>query len=320
MWAAIFPGQGSQHPGMGQFLFDNFNEAKQLFEEASDCLKLDFKKLCFEGPDKELALTHNTQPALLLVSVTTHKILSSLVPIPYVASAGHSVGEYASMVSSGVITFTDALLAVRQRGEFMQAAVPVGKGAMLAVMGLSPIQVDQLYSWACEKSGLTPVEPANFNAPGQIVISGSAPLIEWLQENIDKSIFDPPIKKLRLIPLKVSAPFHCSMMKPAEEQMRQVLENIEFKPAALPIVQNTTAQPVQDPQQLRENLIQQISSPVRWVECVEELKKLGVTNCIELGSGKVLSGLVKKIDSDHLKTFNVNSIDDIKSIEALWKN
>lgn len=315
MWAALFPGQGSQHSGMGRFLYDNFDQAKRLFEEASDTLSVDFKKLCFDGSEADLALTHNTQPCLLLVSTATYRVLENLSDLPIQLGSGHSVGEYAAMVCSGALNFADGMRAVRKRGEYMQSAVPVGQGAMLAVMGLSDDQVRQLCRWAEETSGLKPLEPANFNAPGQIVVSGSAQLVQWVQDNFDKEIFSEPPRKIRFIPLKVSAPFHCSMMKPAEEQMRTVLHEMNFSQPRYGIVQNVTAQPVTESKDLRENLIRQVSSPVRWVECVQQLAQQSVNRCIEFGPGKVLSGLVKKIDSEHLTTFNINSLEDLKAAE-----
>lgn len=314
-WSAVFPGQGSQQVGMGKFLFDNFDIAKHRFEEASDTLSLDFKKLCFEGPESDLALTANTQPALLLVSTVCYEVLSSLVKFEPVASSGHSIGEYAATVTAGSLSFSDAIKAVRLRGEAMQSAVPIGKGGMLAVMGLTQEQTLTLCQWAQEKSGLSPVEAANFNAPGQIVISGSQELIDWLQSNMDKTIFNPEPKKLRFIPLKVSAPFHCSMMKPAEDKMREVLTAMSFSDANTPVIQNVTAQPVTKADELRENLIRQVSSSVRWVECVEQLIKSGSNAAVEFGSGKVLNGLIKKIDSEQLTTFNMNSLEELQELE-----
>lgn len=318
-WGAVYPGQGSQHPGMGKFLFDNFKYVQELFEEASDSVGVDFKKLCFEGPEEDLALTENTQPSLLLVSTASFQTIQKEYDWNPVAAAGHSIGEYAALVNAGVISFSDGIQAVKLRGQLMQSSVPVGEGAMLAVMGLSPEQVAQLCQWTTEKSGITPLEPANFNAPGQIVISGNAKAISWLQENFDKTIFNPEPRKVRLIPLKVSAPFHCSMMNKAEEGMRNHLESIDFSDAKHPIVQNFNAQQVTTGADLRENIIRQVSAPVRWVECVEELKNTQVTQCIELGCGKVLSGLIKKIDSENLKTFNLNSMEDFKAIESELK-
>lgn len=329
MWAAVFPGQGSQHPGMGRFLFDEFKIARETFEEASDAVGVNFKKLCFDGSEEDLALTKNTQPALLLVSTATDRVIRSLNEFKVTATAGHSVGEYAALVSSGALAFTDAVRAVRKRGEAMQEAVPVGKGAMAAVMGLNSDQVIFVCKWVELESGHAPLEPANFNCPGQIVISGNALAIEWLVANFKKETLEAaiaavptkppglaePIGRVKFIPLKVSAPFHCSMMKPAEDVMRDFLGGCDFKTAATPVVQNFTALPVTDGHTLRENVIRQISAPVRWIECVEKLDELGCTRMAEIGSGKVLSGLAKKIlGAEKMPTFNVNSVEELKAI------
>ncbi len=319
MWAAVFPGQGSQHVGMGQFLYDNFSEARDLFTQASDLLSVDFKKLCFSGPESELALTENTQPALLLVSVAAHQVLQSLRPLSFKAAAGHSVGEYAACVVAGAISFADALRAVRLRGRAMQSAVPVGEGGMVAILGLSDEQVESLCQWVESASGFSPLNPANFNSPGQVVVSGRQQAIDWLLKQ-DLQPYFPGVKRAKLIPLKVSAPFHCAMMMPAEEKMAGILEKIEFSDGRFPVVQNVHAQPTIRAVELRANLVQQISRPVRWVECVSALPALGVSQCIELGPGRVLSGLIKKIDRVELNTFNMTSLAELTSLtESLAK-
>ena len=283
MWAALFPGQGSQQIGMGKFLFENFMPARESFEEASDVLKLNFKKLCFDGPDADLALTENTQPALLLVSTATYRCLNSIVKFEAKAGAGHSVGEYAALVAAQALTFSEALQAVRIRGQEMQKAVPVGQGAMLVVLGLSDERVVQLCQWAEKKSGAAPLEPANFNSPGQVVISGSVRAVEWLKSNVasaNNEIFAGEASKIRLIPLNVSAPFHCSLMKPAEKVMEMVLNETTFSTARWPIVQNFTAQESVAADVLRKNLISQISGSVRWTQCFQRLGALGVKNAV----------------------------------------
>lgn len=319
MWAALFPGQGSQSVGMGHFLVENFKVARETFEEAADTLKIDFKKLCFEDPEKELQLTENTQPALLLVSTATFRVIESTLGIKIGAAAGHSVGEYAAVVTAGALRFNNALRAVRTRGQAMQAAVPVGQGGMVAVMGLSETQVVHLCHWSEKTSGLKPIEPANFNAPGQIVISGAQTVIDWMRANAKADIFAPETPRMKLIPLAVSAPFHCSLMKPAEEKMAEVLGEIEFKNAAWSIVQNVTAAPTKEAASLRTNLVKQVSGAVRWTQCMHELKSLGATQYIEFGSGKVLSGLAKKIDSESPTPFNINTLEDIKTLETALK-
>ena len=314
MIAAVFPGQGSQHTGMGRFLFDNFKSTQVLFEEAGDTLKIDFKKLCFEGAESDLALTHNTQPCLLLVSTASFLALKELIGFAPTLGAGHSVGEYAAVVTSGAMPFADGLRAVRLRGEAMQSAVPVGVGGMSAVMGLDQDQVVKLCKWAQETAKDQPVEPANFNAPGQIVISGKKSLLDWLAENYDASIFGSEPPRIKFIPLKVSAPFHCSMMKPAEEKMAQVLATIPFQSAQYGVVQNVTAEPVNEGSNLRENLVKQISSPVRWIECVQTMNKMGADRFIEVGCGRVLAGLIKKISGSTV--YSMNSLEDLKLIET----
>ena len=323
MWAALFPGQGSQSVGMGRFLFDEFPVAKQTFEEASDTLQINFKKLCFDGPEDALQLTENTQPALLLVSTATYRVIKHLFDIQIGAAAGHSIGEYAAVVSGGALGFADALKAVRKRGQAMQRAVPVGEGGMAAVMGLTEDQVVKICAWTEKQSACTPLEPANFNAPGQIVISGSQKAIDWLKANGKpetlSEVFgqDPP--RLKLIPLSVSAPFHCSLMKPAELEMRDTLSALTFNDARFPIVQNVTAHESRDAGVLRENLIKQVSGAVRWTSCMSRLKEMGATQMIEFGTGRVLSGLAKKIDSSVPAPFNINALTDIKILEVALK-
>jgi [acyl-carrier-protein] S-malonyltransferase len=317
MWCALFPGQGSQSPGMGKFLWDEFSTVRRTFEEASDSLHLDFKKLCFEGSDAELALTENTQPSLLLVSTATMRVLEEELGWKPAMAAGHSIGEYAAVVAAGALPFASAMQAVRLRGQAMQSAVPLGQGGMTAVIGLEPAQVEQLCRWAESESGESPVQAANLNAPGQIVISGRKSILDWMLTHFKGEMF--PGARVKLIPLKVSAPFHCALMRPAEEAMAQVLGEMPFAEARFPIVQNVNAEAIQSGEELRRNLIRQVSAPVRWIECVHRLVQMGARRAIEAGGGKVLAGLVKKIDSQNLTTFNINSLADIKAVEAELK-
>ncbi|KHD88791.1 MAG: malonyl CoA-acyl carrier protein transacylase [Bdellovibrio sp. ArHS] len=320
MFTLAFPGQGSQQPGMGRFLFENFKIAQEVFEEGSEALKQDMKKLCFEGSESELALTENTQPALLLVSTATQKVLRQEFNLKVITAAGHSIGEYAALVSADVIRFDEAMRAVRTRGQAMQSAVPVGKGGMVAVLGLEPEQVETLCNYVVKNSGAGPLSPANFNSPGQIVISGSQAAISWLKDNFKPEvIFADAPKRAKLIPLSVSAPFHCEMMKPAEDKMREVLTAMEFKTAAFPIIQNFHAKAETEGAILRENLIRQVSAPVRWTQSMETLKALGHSQIIECGAGKVLQGLLKKIDGDYFKVMTTTSMEDIKNIEDFLK-
>lgn len=319
MMTLLFPGQGSQQPGMGRFLFDNFTIAKHSFEEASEALAQDMKKLCFEGSDEDLALTENTQPALLLVSTVTQRVLKSEFNFKVSASAGHSIGEYAALVAANAIDFAPALKAVRTRGLAMQSAVPVGQGGMIAALGLEPHQAQYLCDYVVKHSGEGPLSPANFNSPGQIVLSGSLKAIEWGRANFKADFFTNPPKRMKLIPLNVSAPFHCEMMLPAERKMREVLTAMEFRTPEFGIVQNFTARMETKPEQLRENLIRQVSAPVRWTESMELLKTQNSTNCIECGTGKVLSGLLKKIDEQAFTVLSTNSLEDLKLIEDFLK-
>lgn len=320
MFTFVFPGQGSQQPGMGRFLFENFQIAKQTFEEASDALSFDMKKLCFEGSEADLALTENTQPALLLVSTATQRVLGKDFGIKPVAAAGHSIGEYAALVAANVTDFSDSMRAVRTRGQAMQSAVPVGKGGMVAVLGLEPEQVEVLCNYVVKTSGFSPLSPANFNCPGQIVISGSQQAIDWLKENFKPEvIFTEAPKRAKLIPLVVSAPFHCEMMMPAENKMREVLTAMKFNTAAFPVVQNFHAKAEIEGPALRENLIRQVSAPVRWTQSMEVLKQMNHAKIVECGAGKVLNGLIKKIDSDFFTVLNTNSMEDLKTIEESLK-
>lgn len=319
MMTLLFPGQGSQQPGMGRFLFDNFKAAKETFEEASEALSQDMKKLCFEGTDAELALTENTQPALLAVSTATQRVLKSEYHIKVAAGAGHSIGEYAALVAADVIDFMPAMKAVRTRGQAMQSAVPVGQGGMIATLGLEPEQAQFLCDYVVKTSGFKPLSPANFNSPGQIVLSGSMKAIEWLKANFKPEIFPDPPKRAKLIPLNVSAPFHCEMMLPAEQKMREVLTAMSFRAPQFKIVQNFTAGFESTPEKLRENLIRQVSAPVRWTESMELLKAQNLTKCVECGVGKVVAGLLKKIDGEAFTVFNTNSLEDLKLIEEFLK-
>ncbi len=321
MFSILFPGQGSQQPGMGKFLFDNFKEARDSFEEASESIRLDMKKLCFEGSTSDLALTENTQPALLVVSIATQRVLTAQFGVKANSAAGHSIGEYAALVAAEALPFSTAVRAVRIRGQAMQEAVPVGQGGMVAVMGLDLKQTEELCKFVTEKSGFSPLSPANINSPGQIVISGSMKAIEWMTTSFKaEDLWPGQTLRVRLIPLQVSAPFHCSMMEPAERKMRQVLEESPFGLAKFPVLQNFTAQFHTDPQELRENVIRQVSAPVRWWESMLNLKAKGFTDCIECGNGKVLQGLLKKIDSEAFRVFNTNSVEELEQISQLVKS
>ncbi len=318
MWTLFFPGQGSQAPGMGRWLYDEFHTAKKTFEEASDALHMDLKKLCFDGPEDELQKTENTQPAIVTTSVAYFRCLNELIDLKPITSAGHSVGEYAALVAARVMPFDRAVVAVRERGLAMQNAVPLGKGGMCALLNLEDQEVQALCEWATKESGLGVIEAANFNTPGQVVISGIQATLSWTQENWSSYKGPGSDKKVRWIPLKVSAPFHCSLMKPAEEKMSNVLGSIPFQNSQWPIVQNFTAKETTEANQLKQNLIKQISGTVRWTESVQRSIQLGGTRGIELGHGQVIRGLNKKISTD-LEMVSCQNLEELKLLEKQLK-
>lgn len=306
----IFPGQGSQSVGMAKFLFDEYDVCKKLFNDASEAAEVDFEKMIFEGPAEKLNLTENTQPALVLASSCYLEALKLKTNLNFSAAAGHSLGEYSALVACEVINFKDAIRAVKARGKFMQEAVPVGEGAMYAVMGLEPEAITKACLWAEQESCLGPLSPANFNAPGQIVISGAKDTATWLIENFKPEDFGNP-RRYKFIPLKVSAPFHCKLMQPAQEKMQALLSEIEFKRPTAPVVQNVSAKAESDPDRIKQNLIEQISAPVLWTDCILEMKQKGIKQLFEMGPGCVLTGLVKKIDSEHFTNFNMQTLEDL---------
>jgi len=287
-WVALFPGQGSQAVGMGRGLAQTYPEAAEAFAIADDVLGEHLSRLCFEGPEEALTLTRNTQPALLTVAVAAWRVLKERVPPP-VAAAGHSLGEYSALVAAGVIGFADALRAVRLRGDAMQEAVPVGEGAMAAIIGLEPAAVEKLCAES-RTSGEVLV-PANFNAPDQTVVSGHKIAVDRLVALAPKA----GARKAMLLP--VSAPFHSPMMGPAAERMEEFLEGVRFRDPAFPVVANATASPVKDGESARRTLVAQIASPVRWVETMKLLEEeCGATSGVEFGAGRVLAGLSRRIN------------------------
>lgn len=319
MNAFLFPGQGSQSPGMGSFLYENFENARRTFEEASDAISLDLKKLCFTGSVEELALTENTQPALLTVSTATSRVLTRDLGIKPSITAGHSIGEYASFVLADALQFSDAVRAVRLRGQAMQSAVPVGQGGMTATLGLNEEQAEFLCEWTVKNSGFSPLSPANYNCDGQIVISGNMKALDWLKTNFKSEVLPGETRRAKLIPLQVSAPFHCAMMKPAQDKMAQFFTTVTVNSAKIPIIQNVHAQPETDSVKLSQNLIEQVSAPVKWTQSMQTLKSLGGDICFEVGNGSVLKGLLKKIDGEFFKVYSTSSMEDIKLIEGLSK-
>ncbi len=313
MTAALFPGQGSQFVGMGKSFFDEFQSFRETLEEASDTNNIDYKKMCFEGPESDLTLTENTQPCLLTISYGIFEVIRDQLDFAPSYGAGHSLGEYSALVSAGSFEFADAVAAVKARGRFMQEAVPVGGGGMAAVLGLEDEEVIRLCQWA-EKEFGGPVEPANFNSPGQVVISGNKSSVEKAIAHFDSEKILGVKKRVKLIPLNVSAPFHCTLMKPAQEKMALLLDDMAFSDAEFGIIQNVNAKESVNGDLICENLIEQISSPVLWTQSMAHLKNLGIKKIIECGPGKVLSGLVKKIDPE-MATFNVQTLEDFKTLE-----
>ena len=318
--AFVFPGQGSQFVGMGEFLIQEFPQSKKVFEEASDAIGVDVKKLCFTGPETDLALTHNTQPAILTVAAAVFEVLRTETQLDFKYTAGHSVGEYGALSFSEVISFSESIRSVRLRGQLMQSSVPVGVGGMAAVLGLADEQVSELCRVTLKtifeaSSQKLILSPANLNAPGQVVISGHLSALEFLKTNLKTEMFPEALRKAKLIPLNVSAPFHCELMKIAEEKMADHLKSVQFKNAGKAVVQNITARGETDSFLIKENLIKQVSGAVRWTDSVLELKKLGTTQMIECGAGKVLTGLIKKIDPA-LEVLWTGTLDDLKNTIA----
>lgn len=303
--AFIFPGQGSQYVGMGKELYENFSVAKQIFEEADDTLRFSLSSLCFQGPEEELRLTENTQPAILTASIAALKVLQTEKGIRPHFAAGHSLGEYSALVASGALTFAEAVQTVRLRGKFMQEAVPVGEGAMAAILGMERDEVEKF----CEETAAGEVlSPANFNCPGQIVIAGHSKAVQRAIERVKQDG-----KKAVLLP--VSAPFHSPLMKPAGVRLEKALEEIYVKDLNVPVVTNVEAEINTSKERVKALLVAQVSSPVRWEESMRRMIEEGVEKVVEIGPGKVLSGLMKRIDPN-VKTGNLEDLQTLKKIDS----
>lgn len=309
--AWIFPGQGAQAVGMGRDVHEASAAARDVYARVDAALNRKMSTLCFEGPEADLTLTENTQPAIVVTSIALLAALRERFPeLPQPSfAAGHSLGEYAALCAADALDVADACVVVNRRGRAMQQAVPAGQGAMAAVMGIDPSLLEDICKRAASESGDV-VSPANFNAPGQIVIAGGSKGVARASALVGDS-------KGRAIPLKVSAPFHCALMKPAADVVRAALEAIEVRTPKFPVVANVDATPRTAPADIKDALIRQVDAPVRWQASVEAMAAAGVTHALEIGPGKVLAGLVKRISKD-IKVHNVNDVASIDAARAFF--
>ena len=307
MSALLFPGQGSQVVGMGSEFYNNFDIVKKIFKEADEKLNYSISKLILNGPDGQLQLTQNTQPSILTVSFSIFKVLKEEFNFDFDTFnyfAGHSLGEYSALVCSESLKFVDAIYLLHERGKAMQEAVPIGQGIMLAILGAKINDIQDLLNSFKDKGVC---EIANDNAEGQVIVSGDKNSVTSFKSLLKE-------KKIKSIPLKVSAPFHCSLMKPAANKMRDKINNINFQKPKHSILSNVTAKIEKNPESIKKLLIDQIFSTVKWRETIINISKEGVSNFIEIGPGKVLTGMVKRTVKN-TNCFSINSLDDIKNLK-----
>ena len=312
MSALLFPGQGSQIVGMGSEFYNNFAIVKKIFDRADEKLNFAISKMILEGPEDQLQLTQNTQPAILIVSYSIFKVLKDEFNFDFKNFkyfAGHSLGEYSALVCSDSLDFDDALYLLNERGKAMQEAVPVGQGSMIAVLGAKIKDVINLIQTRNINNGIC--EIANDNAEGQVIISGDNESVEKFQIILKDS-------KIKSIPLKVSAPFHCSLMKPAADKMKEKINNIKFKNPIINIISNVTAKPENNAENIKKLLIEQIFSTVKWRESIINMSDANVINYIEIGPGKVLTSMVKRTIKN-VNSFSINSIADIEKLNNEFK-
>ena len=312
MGALLFPGQGSQVVGMGSEFYTNFELVKKIFKEADEKLNYPISKLILEGPENDLQLTKNTQPAILTVSYSIFKVLKDEFNFDFSSFkyfAGHSLGEYSALVCADSLSFNDALYLLYERGKAMQEAVPVGKGKMIAILGIKTEEIINILKSTEGEKGVC--EIANDNAEGQVIVSGNKERVESLQSILKD-------RKIKSIPLKVSAPFHCSLMKPAENIMKDKIAKTKFINPLFKIINNVTATPENNSEKIKELLVKQISSTVKWRDSIINMSTSGVKNFIEVGPGKVLSGMIKRTIKE-ANCFSINSITDIKNLTNEFK-